>query len=98
VKFELSSARPALSALLIPAAICATLSVVAAAGITALLVSNEVGDDYLKFDVIDGVEVSSLDWPSIVLGTLGLAMPILAVLLGLVALAYASRRNRTMIS
>jgi len=80
--------------LLVPAAICAALSIVAAAAITSLLVSNEVGDDYLRFEVIDGVEVSSLDWPSIVLGTIGIALPILAVLLGLVALAYVSRRTR----
>lgn len=92
--FGLHSVQRALSALLVPAAICAALSVVAAAAITSLLVSNEVGDDYLKFDVVDGVEVSSLDWSPIVLGTIGIALPILAVLLGLVALAYALRRNR----
>ncbi|KQW80327.1 hypothetical protein ASC89_09580 [Devosia sp. Root413D1] len=94
MRFELPSVRPALSALLVPAAICAAVSLIAAAAITSLLVSNEIGDDYLKFDVRDGIEVSSLDWSSIVLGAIGLAVPILAVLLGLVALAYASRRNR----
>lgn len=92
--FRRHSVRRALSALLVPAAICAALSVVAGAAITWLVVSNEVGDDYLRFDVKDGVEVSSLDWSSIVLGTIGMALPILAILLGLVALAYASRRNR----
>lgn len=94
MRLEPPSVRPALSVLLVPAAICAALSIVAAAAITSLLVSNEVGDDYLRFEVIDGVEVSSLDWPSIVLGTIGIALPILAVLLGLVALAYVSRRTR----
>jgi len=46
VKLERPSVRPALSALLVPAAICAALSIVAAAVVTSLLVSNEVGDDY----------------------------------------------------
>ena len=41
-----------------------------------MVVTNETGDDYLLFEVIEGVERSRLDWTLVVFGAIGLAIGI----------------------